>query len=412
MPKYDVAIVGAGLGGLAAAALLSSKNKKTIVIEQGPSLSVALGGIEKDGFLFSALPSLSYGFEPGGALQEFSTGLGIVQHAVVPSPCYQVALPDHRITVFAEHEATLEELTREFPKEIHALSAFYRDLEKLALRTRGSRVLSYLAQLRSAAGFMGKFQFSRPLTAFFDVQALWFFQKPAAALSLEAFLTLYNTPPRRLRGGFRKFGDQLCGVLLQHGGEIRYNEPSPELLFKNNRIVGVKTVHEVIEADTVILNTQPAQSRQTLFVGLQDEVVPLSMATDVLFLPEYSRAEEVMVLSMDSREDSTAEHAGSRALTVSCASQQNVQKNKNAQLEQVGRLIPFLSDFMLFAEAYEPGAGHAVLPADIGIKPLRPRGGGPVCHRTSNKDLFVLHDRPESPLQVISAVRCFVKRWE
>ena len=48
MSKYDVAVVGAGLGGLAVAALLSEKRKRIIVIEHGGSLDRAVGTYTRD----------------------------------------------------------------------------------------------------------------------------------------------------------------------------------------------------------------------------------------------------------------------------------------------------------------------------------------------------------------------------
>jgi len=121
MPKYDVAIVGAGLGGLAAAALLSGRKKRVIVLERSGSLDRALGVYEKDGYTSCAAPTYSYGFEQGGAFHELSSNLGIVHSVSVQSPCYQVALPDHRITIYADQGETLEELRREFPGEISML---------------------------------------------------------------------------------------------------------------------------------------------------------------------------------------------------------------------------------------------------------------------------------------------------
>ena len=70
MPKYDLAVVGAGLGGLAATALLSRKNKKAIVLEPGNAVGGALRTFEKGGFVFTTGPALSFGFERGGAIQD------------------------------------------------------------------------------------------------------------------------------------------------------------------------------------------------------------------------------------------------------------------------------------------------------------------------------------------------------
>ena len=410
MPKCDVAILGAGLGGLAAAAFLSKRNKSVIVLERGPSLSDALGIVGKAGISFSAGPSLSYGFEHGGALQEFAKSLGIVQHTVGPSPCYQVALPDRRITISSSQYETLEELTREFPKEEQAVTEFYHDLAALRTKTGKNRVSALLARYRFAAGFMRKYGFSRELTAFFDVQALSFFEKLAGRLSLATLMTLCDTPPRHVLGGFRKFGDQLYGVILQHGGEIRYNEPAPELIMSDNRAIGIKTAQGLLEADSILLNALPQQHRSRLIVGLREDVIPVGMAEDVLMLPDYGSSRDFFMLSFRGDEEHPGGPKGMKALSVSFQLQQNKPVDKQLLMEQLSRLIPFLKDYVVFADEYSSEAGHAVLPAGLKTKPLPPKEGTSVLSRTSSTNVYVLYDKPEAPLQVILAVQRYLER--
>ncbi|HET7318397.1 MAG TPA: NAD(P)-binding protein [Nitrospirota bacterium] len=77
MSTYDLAVVGAGLGGLAAAALFSAKGKKVLVSSPHASLAEALGVMAADGFLFPSGPVLLYGFEPGGAFNQLFRDSGI-----------------------------------------------------------------------------------------------------------------------------------------------------------------------------------------------------------------------------------------------------------------------------------------------------------------------------------------------
>ena len=117
MAKYDLAVLGAGLGGLAVAALLSRNGKKVIVLASGDSLDAALGVREFEGFRFFRDAPLFYGFEEDGILTGLFDRLGLVYDGLASPSRYQVALPDRRITVFANQEETYEELKREFPRE-------------------------------------------------------------------------------------------------------------------------------------------------------------------------------------------------------------------------------------------------------------------------------------------------------
>lgn len=52
MPDFDVVVIGAGCGGLAAGALLAHRGRKVLVVEQASAVGGCCSTFEKDGFLF------------------------------------------------------------------------------------------------------------------------------------------------------------------------------------------------------------------------------------------------------------------------------------------------------------------------------------------------------------------------
>jgi len=409
MPKYDAAVIGAGLGGLAAAALLSGKKKRIVVIERGGSLSGAVGAYDRDGYSFYASPAISYGFERGGAFYTLSANLGIVHGVSVQSPCYQVALPDHRISIFADQGETLEELRREFPKEINALIKFYRDLHSLAEKSAKSRFWSYVTTRRSAAGFIRGYRFSRELTLFFDIQSLYFFQRPVAALSLVDLITLCDTPPLYLEGGFKKLADQLYSTILQQGGEILYNQTDTELASRGGHVVGIKTKQEVIEAGTILLNLSRRYDSSTIFMGLRDTVIPVGMCPEVLYLPDYQSPQDFYTLSLGAKDDIASAPKGMRALSVSFRSGQSGAVDKQALIERLNRLIPFLNDYIVFSDEHRTGDKGIDLPEGVTFKPLRSGEGTSLLYRGS-RSIYLLKNAQTAPLQVMSEVNRYVKK--
>jgi len=408
MPKYDVAVVGAGLGGLAVAALLSSKKKRIIVIERGGSLNGAVGAYSRDGYRFSASSALSYGFERGGAFYTLSADLGIVHSVSAQSPCYQVALPDHRITIFADQGETLEELRREFPKEINTLITFYRELHRLSEKMVKSRFSAYVTKHRSVAGFIRKYCFSGELTAFFDVQSLYFFQRPIAEISLVDLITLCDTPPLTLEGGFKKLADQLYNTILQQGGEILHNETVNEFALRGGTIVGIKAKNEVIEADTILLNLSQHYDSSTIFMGLRDTVMPVGMCPEVLYLPDYQSPRDIFTLSFGAKEDGANAPKGMKALSMSFRSEQSGAEDKQALIDKLNRLIPFLNDYLVFSDEHRTGDEWIDLPKGVTFKPLRSGEGTSLLYRGSKKNLYLLKNAQTAPLQVMSAVNKFV----
>ena len=410
MPKYDVAVVGAGLGGLAAAALLSSRKNKVIVLELSGPGERAVGAYEKDGYTSCAAPALSYGFARGGAFYELSSALGIVHSVSVQSPCYQVALPDHRITIYADQGETLEELRREFPREITMLMKFYRDLRRLAEKVATNRLSAFLTRHRSAAWFIGKYHFSRDLMAFFDIQSFYFFQRQIADLPLVNLIALCDTPPLYLEGGFKKFADQLSSTILQQGGEIVYNQTVSDFVLRDNRIIGLSTKQGVIEADTILLNWVPKYDLSTIYLGIRDTVLPVGMCSEVLFLPDYTMPRDFIALSFSAKDDVACAPQGMRVLSMSYWSEQNSAVDMQAIIDQGNRLIPFLNDYLVFRDEQRTADGEIALPAGVTFKPMRSGDGRSCLSRGSQKNIFLLENARKSPLQVISEVNQFVKK--
>jgi phytoene dehydrogenase-like protein len=410
MPKYDVAIVGAGLGGLAAAALLSGKNKKVIVLERSGPGERAVGVYKKDGYASCAAPTLSYGFERGGAFDVLSSALRIVQSVSVQSPCYQVALPDHRITIYADQGETLEELRREFPRESSMLMKFYQDLHRLAEKTATNRLLAFLTKHRPAAWFIGKYRFSSELMAFFDIQSLYFFQRRIADLSLVNLITLCDTPPLKLEGGFKKFADQLQSSILHQGGEVLYNQTVMEFELRDNRIIGISTKQGVIEADTILLNVLPNHDLPTMYLGIRDTVIPVGMCPEVIYLPDYTMPRDFIALSFSAKDDVACAPQGMRVLNMSYRSEQNSAVDMQALIDQANRLIPFLNDNLVFRDEQRTADGEIALPAGVTFKPCRSVDGRECLSRGSQKNIFLLENAWKSPLQAISEVDRFVKK--
>ncbi len=409
VPKYDVVVVGAGLGGLAVAAMLSVRKMKTIVLERGKTVDDASGVFTEDGITFFAAPSLSYGFEQGGAFHELSEVLGSVQKVSVHTPSYQVALPDRRITVYPEWSDTLEELGREFPREIDSIVRFYRDLHKQAVYNEKNRFLSYLSKHRHAASFIRKYRFSTELMAFFDVQSQYFFQQRAEDLSRLSLITLCDTPPYYIHAGFNKLAEQLHGIIIKEGGEVRFNERVSELAKNGNRVIGLNTAQGVVHADTILLNRTHSKLSSTLFIGLRKEVIPVNMCRHVLFLPDYARPLDYFVLSMNAEEDAVAPQ-GMKALCASFCSRHNNAYDKQTLIAQLNKIIPFLDNYLVFAEEYRAAEREVNLPEGISFKRVRSPNGNSLLFRGSRRNVYLLSNEHIAPLQVMSAAHRFVKR--
>ena len=408
--KYDVAVVGAGIGGLAVAALLSRKNRNVLLVEPSRTIGGALGVLEKEGFHFSTAPMLTFGFEHDGALHDVYDALGVSPSASVLSPCYQVVLPDRRINIYEETGETLEELRREFPREIDRLTKCYRDLKRVNERKARSRMATGLSRKRSAHQFMRRYRFSRELTAFFDLQSRFFFHLPLSTISLSALTSLFASTPRSLHGGFDGFAGQMRDAILRNGGEIQAGAEWPEMVHMKGRVSGLKTRDGMVEADVLVFNTQQQQHGTTLFMAIREEGIPVGMSREVLFLPDYERPHVLLGISLSAHDDETRSPKGMRALTASFPSASYAPEMKEVLLRQVAILIPFLEQNIHFVEGHVPLQRSYDFPSGLSFKPTRAGLRSILLDKVFSRKIYLLHDGKGSPVQAVHAARRLVER--
>ena len=407
MPKYDLTIAGAGLGGLSVAALMSRSGKKVIILESGASLDAALGVRAFDGFLFSQGTTLFSGDEQGGSFSEVFTEFSSKPVAPEPVHCFQVALPDRRITVSANQAETHAELKREFPMEIESIEKCYHDIKKESERIQKSRIAAYFAKHKRASGFIGNYHLSREFTIFLEMQSLFFFRKPLSQLSLTKLITLLDTMPARFHHGSRALADRLLTDFRKSGGDIAFGEGTAEIAFKKGRLFSIKTERREIEAKAVLLSV-PHQQTPVYFLGIRDNVVPVSMAQDVLYLPDYSRSDEFFFISISADNDISSAPMGARTLTVSLRSPNNRRRDQDDFIVPLADIVPFLEENVMFMEPSPVISPSFKLSDVVKLKAIRSTGMTPLLFKTSKRNLYMLHDTLDMPQELMNAVRKFV----
>ena len=128
----DVAVVGAGIGGLTTAGLLVRAGRSVILLDRASRPGGACQDVVIDGRRFEVGATLLSGFDPGGPLARLCQRLDITLPVNAADPVFQVALPDHRISLWTQPDAWWREIRREFPGEEAAWRALWSELEEAA----------------------------------------------------------------------------------------------------------------------------------------------------------------------------------------------------------------------------------------------------------------------------------------
>jgi all-trans-retinol 13,14-reductase len=260
---YDAVVIGAGLGGLSAAAAFARQGFKVVVLEQhsvpgGYASSFSRPG----GFVFDvSLHSTTVGIRNDVA--NLIYGFPEIQDiAFLPhKPLYRAIYPDYDIRVpHKDAGGYVKVLKTHFPAEAEAIDGLFADMKGLAddvgrLSNAGGAV--------DMASFPAKFpylfkNFNRTWGAMVDdrikdpklkavISGLWgYFGLPPSKLS-----PFYYAMPLMgyLEGGgyypvgtSQRISDALAGIVKKNGGEVKLNTRVEKILTRDHAAVGVRTV--------------------------------------------------------------------------------------------------------------------------------------------------------------------------
>ncbi|WP_299026830.1 NAD(P)/FAD-dependent oxidoreductase [uncultured Thermanaerothrix sp.] len=363
-----VLIIGAGMGGLTAAALLLKAGWRVIVLEAQTYPGGCAGTFFHRGYRFDAGATLAGGFDLTGPHTRLAQTLGLTWPVEDVDPAWVVHLDGHQIYQWTTREAWREERVRYFAKEepfwqtqervaevAWAISQRYfpwpplnlSDLLALAGTVTPAVIGMAPLAFRSVADLLPRSASPR-LRTFVDAQLLISAQTTAGfanALYGSAALDLPRRGVRYVRGGMGELAKTLVAWIHAHGGEVHYRHPIEAVVVRRGRAVAVVTkAGATFEADLILANMtpwslshllngempvslrrdvrrrSPTWGAFTLYVGVRAEALPSTVPThhQVILDPSAPLGEGNSVfISISPVEDPTRAPAGMRAITLS-----------------------------------------------------------------------------------------------
>ncbi len=263
--KFDVIIIGAGISGLTAAALLSKANLKVCVLERHYLIGGYLQGFERNDFIFdTAIHWLNQCGEKGTVSKVFNY-IG----KDYPKPLAMHKIHRHLsdkidYTLTNNPDELKKELIRDFPHEENGIVQFFDAAKKVASISlkfpqlfRSTETMSKLEKIKFtirkiSIGFplvkyvfySGEKGMKKGLGKFFkDEKLLSFWSTEKDLLSCLfpiawAYNNDYQNPPI---GGSQVFPKWLSEQInYSNGTELRLNAKVLEVLVKENQFEGVK----------------------------------------------------------------------------------------------------------------------------------------------------------------------------
>jgi phytoene desaturase len=340
--KFDIVVIGAGLGGLSSAAYLAKAGKKVLVLEHNPVPGGYAQEFRRGKYRFEAALHAMDGVGPGGWTYPILKDLDLLDkiqfHRL--DPVYTARYPEHEIVAYADPLEYEAELIRHFPQERDGIRTAMAAMIEVYWSVR--RYISdgenncrppvaevpiiypkmLPAMTMSLDDFLAQFIQDKKLRAVFAT--LWpYLGLPSSQLNAATFIfpfvSFHLFGAYYPEGGSKSISQALEKNIVENGGEIRYRETVNQIEVKDGRAVAVGTEKGLrVEADVIISN---ANTPDTLlkFVGKEHlpkqyqakvESEPNSVATFCVYLgldrelkAEGFRHHEMFVLENYSQEE-------------------------------------------------------------------------------------------------------------
>jgi len=318
MENFDVIVIGSGIGGLTAAALLSRYGKRVVVCESHTIAGGAAHNFRRQGFEFDSGPSFYCGLSEARSLNPVKQVLDILGESLqtVPyDPLGHYHFPEGSFVVYCNYQRYREEVAQITPQGARELALFEKRLLPLydamkgipTLALRGDwqlipillgrylpslwKMLPNLPLLQSSVGDVMDSTVKDPwVRRLIDLECfLLSGLKASGTIAPEVAFMLgerSNTAIEYPLGGSGSIVDALVNGLKKYGGELRLGCHVEKIIIENNQAVGVRLSsqgkEEVIKAPVVISNATVWDTYNKL---LLPEDLPASCRQEALNTP-------------------------------------------------------------------------------------------------------------------------------
>lgn len=283
--SYDVVVIGTGLGGLTAAAILARSGKRVFAAERHDRVGGYAHSFRRGPYLFDAAVHLVGGCDDGGLIDRLLEAVAVrdrCEFAKV-NPCYQADFPGFQLSAPSGLEELTETYQRAFPNDAGGIAVFLRECSRIRSETRQLLGGEGAAAANAALASFPSLQRYRRATVAEVLNPLVGDARARAALT--TLWPYVGLPPERLsflywasmlmsyiedgayycKGTFQTMASALASVVRESGGEVALRSPVRQITTDAAGTTGVVLENgDRIDARVVISNADAQQTVERL----------------------------------------------------------------------------------------------------------------------------------------------------
>lgn len=370
--KYDIIVIGSGIGGLTAASLLAKAGKSVLVVESHDRPGGYAHGFNRKRYHFDSGVHLtsgcgSQGYVGGQVIHKLVNAIGVVEQIdFIPVKSFaQACYPGLNVKFPVSIDAFVTSLSALFPDQEQGL----RSLLELCLQVteevaKADEVMAESDHFSEMEKRLPAFhQYRRATLA--DV-CLEFIQDPKLISLFATNWPYLGLPPSRVsfiywatmligylvdgafycKGGFQQFANSLVRGVIQNHGDCIFKTKVEEIIVEQGRVLGVVFESgQRVNSDIVISN---ADMRKTVFEMIGAEHFPKR------YIQRLEKMKHSLsIFSVYLATDLQVQDLG-LAHEMFCYQNDDHEKNfvevENAELSFIGITVPTLIDASLAPE--------------------------------------------------------------
>jgi all-trans-retinol 13,14-reductase len=264
---YDVIVIGAGGGGLGAAARCTLKGMRVLVIEQHDKVGGYMTAFRRGPYTFEVSLHAFDGLNESGLNRRVFNELGIINRVkpVRLDPMYRSYFPDAYYDTPADPDKYMAMLINKFPSEKKGIEGLFAALNRINAAMESAM---YFKRGHAGKGIWNGF---KNTGSFFTIARYWnssldgllkkyikderlktLFTQLSGFLGAEperisgmVFAMMWNSYHRGgyyyFEGGSQSVSNALAEVIKENGGEILLSTLAVKILIKDGAVTGVQT---------------------------------------------------------------------------------------------------------------------------------------------------------------------------